>query len=387
MSDEIIMIGLNPSATHEAASLCRQGNKVLFIGNGKTPDTIAWNKKKYNLSSSPKVDEFVNDLGLPSPKKAKLTKLINSLGTNIKDEIGQFIIILSRMEKNNKGPNRLILSGHSVGNYFWGDANGSLLIKNMKNISDIFPKAASLIEDLHLSACYSGSEKDLAAWRGVFPNISTIWAYSGSAPGSYSGATGHLSIWSKATKGNKIALERDLAANTRKGKNVAVWSKHYGYQSKSSTAITDLVSRIVAAEHTYLSFFSGAANVQSPQTGPLRDFYNDLQELIGHPLATPEQLARYRPRIGTTIRLLYFDKSIKKRFARAHAADLDVAYGQLGLPKPSYADLSRKSCLDEINKFEQKANTHSSTAVKKVKDLLIHGLKNLEPDYIPENWI
>jgi hypothetical protein len=46
MSDEIIMIGLNPSATHEAASLRRQGNKVLFIGNGKTPDTIAWNKKK-----------------------------------------------------------------------------------------------------------------------------------------------------------------------------------------------------------------------------------------------------------------------------------------------------------------------------------------------------
>lgn len=387
MADEIIMIGLNPSAVHEAASLRRSGNKVLFIGKGKTPDSVSWGKKKYDLSSSSKVDEFINDLGLSTPKKVKLAALIRSLGTNVKDEIGRFIITFSEMEKKKKGPGRLILSGHSVGNYFWGDNNGSLLIKDMKKISDIFPTAASLIEDLHLSACYSGNEKDLAAWRGVFPNISTIWAYSGSAPGSYSGATRHLSIWNKATKGNKIALERDIAANTRKGKNVAVWSKHFGYQSKKSTAIADLVNRIVAAEQTYLTFFSGAANVQSPQRGPLRDYYNDLQELIGHPLATPVQLNRYQPRIHATIRLLYFDKSIKKKFSRAHAGDLNKAYGELGLPKPAYAELSRKACLDEIKKVEQTASPHSSSTVTKVRDLLIHGLKNLEPDYIPENWI
>lgn len=387
MADEIIMIGLNPSAIHEAAALRSQGNKVLFIGNGSTPDSVSLGKKKYPLSSSANVDDFTKQLGLSPQQEIKLATFIKSLGDNIKDEMGHFAVILSQMEKANKGPNRLVLSGHSIGNYFWGERNGTLMLRDMKTLSSIFPKAVSLFEDLHLSACYSGNELDIAAWRDVFPNISTIWAYSGSAPGSYAGAVKHLSIWSKATKGNKTVLDRGIADNTRKGKNVAVWSKQFGYQSKESTAIGDLMNRITGAERTYQAYFSGESIVLSPQSGPLRDYYNDIQELIGHPLATPAQLNRYESRINVVIRLLYFDKSVKKHFAETYATQLDKAYAEIGLPKPDFSKLSRKACLAEITTYGQKASGHTSVTVIKAKDLLTNGLRDLEKTYIPEYWI
>lgn len=386
-TDEIIFIGLNPSAHDEAKSLRQQGNKVIFIGQGTTSDSITHGKQKYDLRMLSEVEAFVNTLGLSTEKNKKLVNLINTASSNIKDELGQFVVIFSQMEKRKSGPGRLVLSGHSVGNYFWGEHNGSLEIQKIKEIATALPVAAALIEDLHLSACYSGKERYLASWRSVFPNVSTIWAYSSSAPGTYSGAKKHLSIWNSATKGNKIKLDRSIAANTRKGKSVAVWSKFFGYQSKDSSAINDLISRINSAEHTFQSYFSGESAVYNTQTGQLRDYYNELQEIVGHELATPSQINQYRKRLETTIRLIYFTKSIRGKFSNHYAAELNSAYTTLGIAKPDYSKLTRKQCLAEIQKFEQAAANNAAPEVAKARELLVQGLKNLEKNYIPTSWI
>ena len=387
--DAIIFLGLNPSASDEAQSLRKQGNKVIFIGKGKIPDRITHKKIKYNLSSRLGIENYIRTLGLLPAQNIKLVNAINTAGYDIKDELGEFVAILAKMEKTNKGPSRLVLSGHSIGNIFWGDNNGSLEIQNVKEIANTLLKAAALIEDLHISACYSGKERDLRSWRNVFPNVSTIWAYSGSAPGSYTGATIHLSKWDKATRGSKTALDRAIAEKTRKGQNVSVWSKKFGYQSKNSTAILDLLNRITNpnAERTYLLYFSGVSNVIDTQSGPLRNYYNDLQELVAHPLVTPTQISIYRPRLETTIRLIYFDKTIKKKFSSVYANEFNNAYRLQGKAQPNFSKLSRKECLAEIARFEQAAVANSSPEVTRAKELLVHGLKNLESAYIPENWI
>lgn len=386
-TDEIIFMGLNPSAIDEARSLRQQGNRVIFIGPGNTPDSTMRSKVNYNLTNPSEVESFINTLGLSPPASRKLILAINTAGRNIKDEIAQLVEVLSQMEKDGKGPGRFVLSGHSVGGIYWGDPNGLIEIQKIKEIAAALPVAASLIEDLHFSACYSGNERDLIKWRGIFPNVSTIWAYSGSAPGASSGAKRHLSIWNNATKGDKIKLDRSIAKNTRKGKNVAVWSKFFGYQAKGSSAINDLIRRINDAEPTYRSYFSGESIVQNTQAGPLRDYYNDLQELIGHELATPTQITMYRERLETTIRLIYFKKSIRTKFARHYAIQLESAYKVIGVKMPDYTQLSRKACLAEISKFEQAAGDNTATQVAEMKELLVHGLKNLEKAYIPANWI
>jgi hypothetical protein len=235
--------------------------------------------------------------------------------------------------------------------------------------------------------CGHINQKDLAAWRGIFPNVSTIWAYSGSAPGASNGAKRHLSIWNSATKGDKIKLDRSIAKNTRKGKNVAVWSKFFGYQTKGSSAINDLISRINAAEPTYQSYFSGESIVRNTQAGPLRDYYNDLQELVGHERATRTQISAYRKRLETTIRLIYFKKTIRIKFTSQYAAQLQSAYKAIGVQMPDYSQLSRKACLAEISKYEQAAGNNPAAQVAEMKKLLVHGLKYLEEAYIPANWI
>ncbi|MGD9213726.1 MAG: hypothetical protein PVJ84_02885 [Desulfobacteraceae bacterium] len=221
-TDEIIFVGLNPSAIDEARSIRRQGNSVIFIGQGQAPDSIKHHRRTYNLTNPSEVEGFIKTLGLSSTQNIKLTAAINTAQSDMKDELAKLADIFAGMEKTRTGPGRLVLSGHSIGRMFWGEHNGMVEIKKIEEIAAALPVAASLIEDLHLSACYSGNERYLVRWRRVFPNVSTIWAYSGSAPGAHSGAQKHLSIWNSATKGNKIKLDRSIASNTRKGKNVTV---------------------------------------------------------------------------------------------------------------------------------------------------------------------
>jgi hypothetical protein len=119
----------------------------------------------------------------------------------------------------------------------------------------------------------------------------------------------------------------------------------------------------------------------------LRDYYNDLQALIGHKLATPTQISTYKPRLETTTRLIYFNKTIRGKFADRYAKDIQRAYKAINTPKPDYARLNRKASMDKINEFERNASGNSAPEVVKMLDLLVRGLKNLEKTYIPVNWI
>jgi hypothetical protein len=387
-TDAIIFLGLNKSATHEANVLKQQGNKVIFIGKG-TPDEIIVSKQKYDLKTRRGITDFVKTLGLGPSGESNLISAIEAGGDDIRDELAKLAEVLVDLDKKGVGATRLIISGHSIGGSFWGDHNGMLEIDNIKRIVASTPLAAGLIEDLHLSACYSGKENDLKTWRTVFPNVQTIWAYSGSAPGSHSGATVHMTRWDKATRNLKDSLDRSIAARTRKGKNVAVWSKRFGYQSQNSSSITDILARIIGAQAMYQSYFDGTKVVSNTQTGELRDYYNDLHALLGHPLVTSAQRIQYEPELETTIRLIYFDKSVKKAFTRHHAGLIADGYREAGMSAPDFAVLSRKNCLKAVDDFTKKVSglAVKSPNILKLEDELSSGLRDLKPSHIPGNWI
>jgi hypothetical protein len=385
-----ILLGLNKSSSFEASSLRKYGNKIVYIGPGKNADEITLKTKTYKLDTRKGVDDFVLTLGLSSAQSKKIADAIYSAEIDIKDELARLASVLAEMEKNRTGPNRIIISGHSVGsNSFWGDDNGFLEFKDIKKLIAAMPVAANMIEDLHLSACYSGSKQDLSEWLNVFPKLTTIWAYDGSAPGSYSGAVAHLSRWDKATRGSVLELNRLVAEKTRKGENVAVWSKKNGYQSKASQGLPDLLQRVQNAEPVYQSYFLGDQTVVNTQTGALREYYNDLQSLVGHSLSTASQRATYGERIQITIRLIYFDKKIKAKFSSHYAEAIKKGYNSLSKSAPNFSKLSRKACLQEIDNYVSELAKQSSASIEatKLKDLLVEGLKGLDPKHIPTNWI
>ncbi len=387
--DTIVLLGLNESGAHEAKALREKGNKVIYIGPGSTAGSIKVGKTTYKLKTYKEITAFVKSLGLDSVHEKKAVSAFNISNVNIRDELAQLAIVWSEIQKTGSGTTRFIISAHSMGWSFWGEDNGMFTLNVIGKLAASMPKAAGAIEDLHLSACYSGKEKELQKWRKIFPNVHTIWGYTESAPGAHSGATLHMSRWDNATRENRFELNRTIAANTRKGKSVAVWSKRFGYQARPATDINSLKRRIRHAESSYIAFFNGTRAVVSSQSGPLRDYYNDIQAFTNHPQASVEQIVKYQARINTTIRLLYFNKSIRKKFFQHHAKLIKAGYEKLGLKAPVFSQLSRKECMKSIDNFllKYKAKKDKSPETNRLKDELINGLRDLKESHIPYNWI
>lgn len=387
--DTIIFIGLNETAADEVKALRAAGNQLIVIGKNSPRDKIKIGTQAYDLYRHNELVNFVKQLRVNPAQETQLVAAIESGGANIRDELAELAVVWAEIEKKGSGATRFIISGHSAGGDVWGDTDNILEIELIKKIAVAMPSAAGLIEDLHIAACYAGQEKNLIKWRNIFPNVETIWAYSDSAPGSNLGAINHLIPWAKATRGSKYELDRSIVAKTRKGQNVAVWTKRHGYQAQKSSKIQDLLRRIILAEPTYQAYFTGSLDVADPYSGELRDYYNDLHALLGHPNATGEEIRHYTPRKDTTLRILYFSSKIKMRFAREHAALITRGYKAIGEPAPNFAQLSRKDCIKKADDYERKmaAGKVQSTDATKLSDALVHGLKELAPTHIPYIWI
>ena len=82
--------------------------------------------------------------------------------------------LLNEAEMGERTIERLVFSGHSVGSGVWGDENGIEMAPSKKTM-DIFPKASGQVEDVLLAACYSGGQNTMKTYRGLFPNLKTIW--------------------------------------------------------------------------------------------------------------------------------------------------------------------------------------------------------------------
>lgn len=387
--DTIIFMGLNKTAVSEVKSLRDAGNKVIFISNSDIQDSVKVGQKRFNLINHNDVVDYVKQLGVIPSQESLLIAAIESGSTSSRDELALLAKVLSEFDKKGTGPSRFILSSHSAGWVFWGDNNGSFDIKNIKKIAEVFPTASSLIEDLHLAGCNSGLENNITKWRDVFPKVQTIWGYVEEAPGAGSGSKTHLARWDKATRGLKSEIDRAIVAKTRMGDHVAIWSKQSGYQFHKSSTIPDLLVRIRQAEPTYQMYFSGTLSVTDPHHGQLRDYYNDLIALLGHPLVTEEQRRNYTPRKDTTLLLLYFDTKVKIKFNRVHSVLIANGYKAVGGKAPDFSSLGRKDCLKAVEELEKIMTSKNVTSIdaQKLKNELVHGLKNLEVSHIPLNWI
>lgn len=72
-----------------------------------------------------------------------------------------------------------------------------------------------------------------------------------------------------------------------------------------------------------------------------------------------------------------------------HATLIANGYKAIGEKAPNYGSLSRKECQNAIDKYEKKMASSKITTsdALKLNEELVHGLKNLEVEHIPLNWI
>ncbi len=394
-NNDVLLVGMNESSAHEAAHLKSRGVNVTHVKDAPANDTIttrdaAGQRVTHDLSSLEGARAFALTLGLPGEQTQKIADAVHGAGNDARDELAQIAQVWAGAEKGGQIPSRMVLSGHNVGSGTWGDDNGTLRFDQIAKLADAMPRAARSVQDLHLSACYSGGLPLMEKYRAMFPNVKTVWAYTGSAPGSYSGATGHLSRWDTATRGDKESLDRAVAAGTRKGENVAVWSAQAGYvDGNPPTPIDTVRSAVTRGEDTFRGFQSGAQKVEDTQSGPLRSYYNDVQRLLQHPELPASERPALEARRDSTIRLIYYSKTVAGKFNEAHGGAIRDGFSSLGMAVPDFKALSRADAMAQVQAFEQKlgSTTPRPAAADRLLPLLTEGLRDLNAARIPEGWV
>ena len=105
-----------------------------------------------------------------------------------------------------------------------------------------------------------------------------------------------------------------------------------------------------------------------------------------HDELPPDERRALERRSAATIRLIYFDH-IRAAFAAAHAPAIRAGFLALGLAVPDFRALDRKAAVVAIDAFQAKLTSASPEPAVKLRPLLVDGLRNFDPRYVPENWI
>ncbi len=381
----ILYIGLNPGAAHEAKGLRGFGSRVLYIGNSREADHVFFRGQSHDLATEAGRAALAGALRLTEHQREIVSSVLEDAFRNGRDELGKLVLRWAAAEHGGTTPSRLVISSHSAGTGdFWGDKNGVISFTQVKRLTSAFPRAAAAIEHLHFAACYSA--QGMMDWTTVFPNLQTIWAYSGSAPGSASGSLAHLRIWERGTRSSRTRLHRAEAESTRKGGNVTVWSRMYGREEQAVEDIDTIRAREAADRHIFDEFFAGDQIVVDTDSGPLRDYYNTIQAFLNHPLLQAAERPALEKKRERTVRLIFYQKEIRKKFQQAYAREITTGFRALDLPVPNFASLDRKQAVAAIQAFQKKAGTRPPAAAKECLRL-IQGLYDLDPQIIPLNWI
>ena len=392
-SNALVFLGMGVGATHEVWDLRSvQGVDVYPITDSEEDGVAEVLGHTRDFDEPNDLEGFLDDLGLSGEPREQVKEAISSLGTDAKDECARLAVVFYEAERGDRTLERLILSGHCVGTSVWGDDNGSLRFTSVEKLCEAFPNAARQLEDLMIAGCYSQSLRQVDKWRARFPNLHTFWAYGSSAPGSWTGATIHNALWEEATRGHEPGLvSRVIAIGTRKGENVATWNSVIGYEGDAPLRDRSEVEADLAASQPVVDeFAAGDREVEDTQTGPLRDHYRLVQEILGNRDVRGAERERYERARDFTIRLIFYDHPVRERFQQAYAEELSAGYRDLGLPQaPDFATLGRKDALAEIEAYKAAldAAPRPSAAARRAWTLLSDGLRDLKIEVVPNEWV
>lgn len=389
----IVYLGMNEGAAHEVSSLraaLGSSAAVTFLSASSKADVVRLGNVEYDLTTPAGRDGYVQKLGLSGDRAVALAKILEEGGDNARDELAQLARTFVEAESGHRFIERIVLSGHSVGYGVWGDGNGTVTLGDLAKLTTLFPRAAAQVQDLLMAACYSGGEDAMDKYRAMFPNLKTIWAYDGSAPGSASGAVPHITRWERGTRGPSTDnLRRESATHTRKGENVAVWTATRGYANgQPPREIAEVRAEYEASRAVVAEFQSGAQVVTNPGEGPLRDHYNHIQRLLSRRDVPADERAALTAERDVVIRLIYY-KNVSTMFQATHKATIQAGFAELGLPAPDFAKLSRKEALEVIAAFDAAlaGKEQPSRALTFLGQILHQGLSDLKPAYIPDGWV
>lgn len=383
-NDDVLFIGMRSLSSNEKASMRQMGIGGGFkVTTGGSESSVVENGgQKFDLKTDAGIKDFVASLGLPAKQSAEVEKVLKNATTDSRDELATIAKDWAKGETGGRASSRLVLSGHHAGPKFWGE-NGMLQERDLAALAKAMPKAAAQVEDLHTAGCYSGGYSNAEDWRQVFPNLQTHWGYQGSAPPADM-SFGHQSEWEQQTRGRAGILDRTRARGVLSNE-VTAWSRTGGHTSSSGDVMIDTVKADVQTrESSYTSAFNGG-KIDDPHSGPVRQYYNALNNLQNHKDLPASERDAVREKIEKTIRLLYF-KDVAKGWANENASVIDKGYAAAKLDKPDFSKMDRGQALQAIETFMKSTEGSNDPAVKALRAEMT-ALRDLDPSKLKASWI
>jgi hypothetical protein len=201
-------------------------DEYLKFMQGKTMS--ADGKSLLDLNNEKDVDKFLEESGIGGQLKGEtdgaagkarleaVKKMFSEGGfqPGVRDEMAQFVQVLKKVQNGEMKMDRLVMSGHSTGEWVYSEAEGNpgVTFEQMKQLMDIFPSAQKGVEDLMLSACHTlekedpktgyGNTETGAQYKDMFTNLQTVWGYNKQSPSYQTGSIDEIKTWLKASQGH-----------------------------------------------------------------------------------------------------------------------------------------------------------------------------------------
>lgn len=374
-------IGMNPKAHMEANALKKRlGEDVMTSVND--PATEA------EMSTDIGMLRWIMDKMGMSPVGSQFWGVFDALkqaDPNVRDQLGAVMKMFWGAQKGKYRLERLVMSGHSNGVAMWGEHQEGgqtksqiLLDTDLKAVASLFPLARDQIQDVMFSACWSVVAVELVA--KLFPNVLTIWSYTGSSPSIKTGSIWHILGWEKETRGDK-----ELDKGDAKGKS-ALWVRGKGFLANDPGEFPP--------EQVHGAFDSRIDRLNAMLKGEeeihrnfCNTFYTIVQVIKIHPRIEQDYKDKAKILIPKILRLRYWDL-ISSTFAKHYETEIDTMYTAISLDKKSLGSMNRVDLVGEVDRIEATFDEHTPENVRNfVLNVLKKGLVDLDETIIPNTWI
>lgn len=348
---------------------CQRGEKIVIVPKTYKNYTPQIKKIESLQARSKKCQSNCESINQEySAAQMELIKMREPSGS-IKDLITRELTEI----KNKKGKvSNFIISGHDGGGNFGGH-KGSVSREEISSIMNEF-RDINEVSTLMLLGCYTGVQKEIAHWKGIFPQVRMIGGYDGSAPLSDK-PMGHHYLEDLLVKEKKLLEQADqkqlnqyVKANIRglHSMYTAVYLEptceeedqsaplYYGSQTnktfspfESNQCLTK-AAKINEIQFQFAKFDSGEIEPpKNPSDPAIKNLYDQARSLE-HCI---EQLES--PMSVNSLFNLRFYQAVKENFAHFYQDELKTATEVLGSVNEKKLDQDLDNQLAVISELEK----------------------------------
>jgi hypothetical protein len=284
-SQGVLYLGMRPAGEPEIRALQQRTppsiGGVYAIRGAASDGVFEYAGRSFDLRTAEGLQDFREALvagpdAIPADRADALMGVLGDLATrDTRDELAAYALALHRAGTGELPINRLVLSGHGLGDMLTADDLDGFSYRMLQDVARAFPEGAEKIEHLAISACYSAKLNELNAFREALPNLKSFWGYKEFSPKAETGAPAHLSSWAGLTDGD------DPSRVDPKSKNVATWNVADGEQGFKRLTWRGAQLALRETEWVLERYRSGARSLPSGGRDLQLDrYYRDVQNAL-----------------------------------------------------------------------------------------------------------